>query len=164
MDSCSIRAIGGGEYTGPNPVDRGKPGTKRCLLVDRVGTPLAVVLAPANLHDSKLLEPTLDRVPAVNPGRPGRPRFRPDKLHADKGFDYPRCRRACRQRGITPRIARRGLEPRDRLGRHRWVVERTLSWLSGFHRLRVRFERRVEVHLALTLLACVLICVRQLST
>jgi IS5 family transposase len=60
------------------------------------------------------------------------------KLHADKGYDYLLCRRALRKRGITPRIARRGIESRERLGRYRWVVERTLSWLNRFRRLKVR--------------------------
>jgi IS5 family transposase len=60
-------------------------------------------------------------------GRPGRPRQRPAKLHLDKGYDYPRCRRTLRRRGITPRIARRGIEPSDRLGRHRYVAERSLE-------------------------------------
>ena len=71
----------------------------------------------------------------------GRPRKRPAKLHTDKGYDAAHCRAACRQRGITPRIARRGIESRERLGRHRWVVERTFAWLSRFRRLRVRDER-----------------------
>jgi hypothetical protein len=62
-------------------------------------------------------------------GQPGRPRGRPDKLHLDKADDDPRCRRALRRRGITPRIARRGIQPRDQLGRHRDVVEGSLAWL-----------------------------------
>ena len=62
-------------------------------------------------------------------GRPGRPRQPPAKLHLDKGYDYPRCRRALRRRGITPRIARRGIESSGKLGRHRYVVERSLAWL-----------------------------------
>ena len=72
-----------------------------------------------------LLEQVMDAVPAIiGPrGRPGRPRKRPAKLHADKGYDYPKCRHVLRRRGITPRIARRGLESSQRLGRHRWKVE-----------------------------------------
>ena len=91
------------------------------LLVDRPGIPLAVCLSAPNTHDSLLLEAVVDAVPAVKGprGRPGRPRERPAKLHLDKAYDCPRCRRALRQRGITPRIARRGVEPRDKLGRHR---------------------------------------------
>ena len=146
-----------GEKTGPNPTDKGKPGSKHHLLVDRKGIPLTLLLTAANVHDSKVLEELLDSVPAI-PGPRGRPRFRPDKLHADKGYDYPRCRRSCRKRGIRPRIARRGIEPKDRLGRHRWVVERTHAWRARFRRLRIRDERRADIHLAFLNLGCALIC------
>ncbi len=71
----------------------------------------------------------------VSGSRPGRPRRRPGKLHADKGYDYPRCRRYLSRRGIGVRIARRGIEDSTRLGRVRWVVERTISWLLSFRRL-----------------------------
>jgi hypothetical protein len=76
-------------------------------------------------------------VDAVQPvkgprGHPGRPRKRPAKLHGEKGDDYPRCRRALRRRGIMPRIARRGIESSQRLGRHRYVVERSLAWLVTY--------------------------------
>jgi transposase len=141
LDSLSVRA-NGGCLTGPNPTDRGKPGSKYHLLVDRRGIPLAVGLSAANTHDSMLLEPMVDAVPPVKGpcGRPGRPRKRPAKLHGDTGDDYPRCRRALRRRGITPRIARSGIEPSKRLGRHRHVVERSLAWLVGYRRLQVRYE------------------------
>lgn len=99
----------GGEDTGPNPVDRGRPGTKHHLLVDRRGIPLAATASAANVHDSKLLEEMVDAVGPVK-GTRGRPHKRPDKLHADKGYDYPRCREALRRRGIKARIARRGVE------------------------------------------------------
>jgi transposase len=80
-----------------------------------------VTLSAANTHDSMLLEAVVDAVaPVKGPrGRPGRPRQRPAKLHLDKAYDYPRCRRALRRRGITPRIARRGVESSGRLGRYR---------------------------------------------
>jgi transposase len=154
-----------GALTGPNPVDRGKPGSKYHLLVDRRGIPLAVGLSAANTHDSVLLEAMVDAVPPVkgSRGRPGRPRKRPAKLHGDKGYDYPRCRRVLRRRGITPRIARRGIEPSDRLGRHRYVVERSLAWLVGCRRLQVRYERRSDLLLGFLHLACALICLKSLS-
>lgn len=109
-----------------------------------------------------MLAPTLDAVPHVRIGGPGRPRRRPRKLHADKAYDHRRCRQECRARGIAPRIARRGIESSQRLGKHRWVVERTFSWLNRFRRLTVRYERRVDLHLALTTLACAIICLRQI--
>jgi IS5 family transposase len=153
-----------GALTGPNPVDRGKPGSKYHLLTDRRGIPLAVGLSAANTHDSMLLEAMVDAVPAIKGprGRPRRPRKRPAKLHLDKGYDYPRCRRALRRRGITPRIARRGVEPSDRLGRHRYVVERSLAWLVGYQRLQIRYERHADILLAFLYLACALICLKSL--
>jgi len=107
----------------------------------------------------------VDAVPAVKGprGRPGRPRRRPAKLHADKGYDDPRCRRALRRRGISPRIARRGIESRGKLGRHRYVVERSLAWLVGHRRLQVRYERRADILTAFLHLACALICLKYLN-
>jgi Transposase DDE domain len=104
-----------GELTGANPVDRGKLGSNYHLLIDGRGIPLAVGLAAANTHDSLLLEQLVDAVPPVKGprGRPGRPRRRPAKLHADKGYDYRRCRQVLRQRRISPRIARRGSSPQS---------------------------------------------------
>jgi transposase len=135
-------------------------GTKRHLVVDCHGVPLAVTISGSNVHDSKRLEEAIDAIPPLRlPGkRRGRPRQRPVKLHADKGYDYTRCRQALRQRGVIPRIARRGIESRERLGRYRWVVERTLSWLNRFRRLKVRYERRADIHQAFLSLGCGLIC------
>lgn len=115
------------------------------------------MLSPANWHDSRLLEPLLDAVHPVK-GLWGRPRRRPAKLHGDKGYDFDRCRDACRRRGIIPRIARRGLESSEKLGRYRWVVERTLAWLAQYRRLTVRYERLADLHGAFLTLACALIC------
>jgi transposase len=147
----------GGEHTGPNPPDRGKPGTKRHVVVDAQGIPLASTLSAANVHDARVVEEVID---AIRPIKKlvGRPRRRPAKLHADKAYDFPRCRSACRTRGITPRIARRGIESSERLGRHRWVVERTLAWLARVRRLAIRYERRVDIHQAFLTLGCALIC------
>jgi transposase len=124
-----------------------------------------VRLSGANVHDSVLLEPVVDAIPPiVGPrGRPGRPRFRPAKLHGDKAYDFPEKRRALRRRGIAPRIARRGVESPERLGRHRWVVERTLAWLLGCRRLGTRYERRADLLQGLLHLACSLVCLRFLA-
>ena len=162
LDAASLPAKAGGAATGPNPTDRGKPGSKRHLVVDRQGIPLAVLLTAANVHDSTVLDEALDAVPPVRQPR-GRPRRRPKKLHTDKAYDYPRCRRACRRRGIVPRIARRGIESSERLGRHRWVVERTMSWLNGCRRLHRRYERKAEHFPASVGIAGALICYRRLS-
>jgi transposase len=103
------------------------------------------------------------RGPRGGTGRRGRPRRRPDKLHADKGYDHRRCRHECRARNITPRIAHRGIESSQHLGSRRWIVERTLAWLARFRRRTIRYERRADLHLAFTRLACVLICRAQLK-
>src|SRR5512147_1072579 len=145
-----------GDQTGPNPTERGRPGTKRDVLTDRAGIPLAVRLGPANTPDSRLFEPLIDAVPPIRQCS-GRPRRRPAKRHADKGYDFPHCRRACRRRRVTRRIARRGVDSSERLGRHRWIVERTLAWFSRYRRLTSRYERKANVHLASTLLAASLI-------
>ncbi len=93
----------------------------------------------------------------------GRRRHRPGKLHAYKGYDYDHLRRWLRRRGIVQRIARKGIESSHRLGRHRWTVEFTMSWLAGCRRLRRRCERKAEHFLAFTSIACTLICYRRLA-
>jgi len=125
--------------------------------VDRQGIPLAVTVSAANVHDSQMMLETVDAIVPIR-GRRGRPRRRPGKLHADKAYDSKALRAELRKRNITPRIARRGIESSERLGRHRWVVERTLAWLNRYRRLRVRYERRADIHEAFLLIGCALIC------
>lgn len=106
-----------------------------------------------------MFEELIDAIPPIV--RPsGQRRKRPDKLHADKAYDIPRCRRFLRRRGIRVRIARKGIESSQRLGRHRWVVERTLAWLNQFRRLTIRYERHQEIHAAFLSLGCALICLK----
>jgi len=128
-------------------------------VVDRRGIPLSVIHSAANVHDSKVLEEAVDAIEPIK-GPRGRPRKRPKKLHADKAYGFPRCRKALRKRGITARIARRGIEFSEKLGRYRWAVARTLSWLNRFRRLKVRYERREDIHQACLDLGCALICWR----
>ena len=127
--------------------------------------PLAVWLSAANVHEGTLLEDAIDAVePIRRPrGQPGRPRRRPARLHADKAYSSRSNRRALRARGITPRIARPGIDSSRRLGRHRWMVERTLAWLGRYRRLAIRWERRADIHLAFLNLGCALICFRVLQ-
>jgi transposase len=152
----------GGEKVGPNPTDRGKPGSKRHLVTDRNGIPLVMVLTGANVHDSRVFEDLLDGIELIKGAR-GRPRRRPEKLHADKGYDARKCRKVLKRRGIKSRIARKGKESSERLGRHRWVVERTLAWMARYRRLAVRYERRANIHEAFLHLGCSLICFNYLS-
>jgi len=116
-----------------------------------------VKLSAANVHDSRMMLEVVDAIEPIK-GQRGRPRKRPRKLHADKAYDSKALRAELRRRGITPRIARRGVESSERLGRHRWVVERTLAWLNRYRRLRVRYERRADIHLAFLHIGCALIC------
>ncbi|MEU8377793.1 transposase [Streptosporangium sp. NPDC048865] len=85
------------------------------------------------------------------------------KLHGDKGHDHPHLRTFLRGRGIVPRIACRGVESSQRLGRHRWVVERTVSWLAGCRRLRRCHEGRTDHFGSFVALAAALICYRRIS-
>ena len=123
-----------------------------------------VLLSAANTHDSKLFEPLRQSNPTVRGrrGRSGRPRCRPEKLHADKGYDFRRCRAYLHRRGIKVRIARRGIEDKSKLGRIRWVVERTISWLLRFKRLGLRYDRTERTTLPLLILACAVINVHRL--
>ncbi|MGI4748882.1 MAG: IS5 family transposase [Janthinobacterium lividum] len=162
MDSASLAAKRGGDKTGPNPTDRGRLGTKRHLITDRNGIPLAFVLTGANTNDSMPFKELLDSIPPIG-GRPGRARYRPDKLHADKAYDHRRRRQTCRRRGIAPRIARRGVETSQKLGRHRWVIDRTFAWINRFRRLVTRYERRSDIHHGFTAFACSLICFNTLQ-
>jgi len=128
------------------------------------GIPLAVLVSAANVHDSvhdsKMMLASVDAIEPIRAKTRGRPRRRPHKLHADKGYDYRHLRLALRKRRIIPRIARCGVEPKNRLGRYRWVVERTLSWLNRFRRLTIRYEHRADIHLAFLQLGCARISLR----
>lgn len=147
----------GGPKTGPNPCDRGRPGSKHHVLCDGNGTPLCCpLLTAANVNETTMLEPMVDAVEPIQ-GPRGRPRKRPKKLHADKAYHSAKNRAALRRRGIVPRIARPGVESREKLGRHRWKVERTIAWLYGHRRLRIRWERRDDIHLGFMGLACCLV-------
>jgi transposase len=109
------------------------------------------------------LVPLLDAVPGVG-GKRGRPCRRPCILLADRGYDSQPHRRELRARGIRPIIAKRNTPHGSGLGGSRWVVERTLAWLHQYRRLRIRYERRADIHQAFLDLACSLICHRQLRT
>jgi IS5 family transposase len=124
---------------------------------------LAAVLSAANTHDSMLFEPLLDAAPAVKRRGRGRPRRRPDKLHADKGYDSRRCRAYLRRHGIKARIARRGTDSTAKLGRHRWVVERTVAWMLNYKRLGLRYDRTEQTMTALLTLACAFTCWKTLN-
>src|SRR4051812_652465 len=140
IDSVYVRAFGGGEATGPSPVDRRKAGSKHTLLVDRHGVPLAIRTAGANASDHSELLPIVLDFPHVG-GQPGRPQELPEVLDADRGYDSDPARWLLAWLGVEPRIAKRRTPHGSGLGRVRWVVERAVSWLKGLRRLRVRYDR-----------------------
>ncbi|WP_197699092.1 IS5 family transposase [Micromonospora inositola] len=161
IDASHVRALKGGPKTGPSPVDRARTGSKHHVITEGAGIPLAVSLTGGNRHDVTQLHTLIEAIPPVR-GRRGRPRRRPDRLYADRGYDYDTHRRAVRAKGITPHIARRGTEHGSGLGVHRWVVEQTIALLHWFRRLRVRWEIRDDIHEAFMSLACAIICYRRL--
>lgn len=116
VDGSHVRALKGGDHIGPSPVDRARPGSKYHLIVDRHGTPLAVTLTGGNRHDVTQLLPLLDAVPSIR-GLRGRPRRRPRRLYADRGYDFDKYRRLLWKRGIKSLIARRGVAHGSGLGR-----------------------------------------------
>jgi transposase len=162
IDGVCVRAFGGGEQTGPSPVDRGKPGTKHTLMVSRSGVPLAIRTAGANASDHTQIIPLVLDFPRVG-GKPGRPKEMPDELYADRGYDSDSTRWLLRWLGIEPKIARRKTAHGSGLGKVRWVVERTISWLNGLRRMRVRYDRLGVVRDAFTTLAASVICFRILN-
>jgi IS5 family transposase len=123
--------------------------------------PLTAVVTAANVNDTILFQAVVEDIPPVRTPA-GRRRTRPAKVHADKGYDSRANRAYLRRRGIRSRIARRGVESSVRLGRHRWKVERSLSWLSCWRRLQVRWDRDSGRWFAFVLLACVVVCFNRL--
>ncbi|WP_093775025.1 IS5 family transposase [Streptomyces sp. yr375] len=160
VDAASVRAKKGGSLTGPNPVERGKSGSKLHVLSEAQGIPLAVGVSGANTHDSLALKPLVKAIPDVRSRRGPRCR-RPGKLRADKAYHSADTLSWLRKRGIIARIARPGIESSERLGRHRWKIERSISWLFGYRRLTVRYERKGSHFLAFLGLAATLTCYKK---
>lgn len=119
-----------------------------------------MLVSAANINDHKVLQDVVDTVRPVR--QPiGRPRKRPRKLHGDKGYDYKTCRELLTRRNIIARIARKGIESSTHLGRHRYVIERCLEWVTRFRRLTRRYERKASHFTAFARLACAVICYRR---
>lgn len=152
----------GGEKTGPNPTDRRRPGSKHHIITDGHGIPLALTLTAANRHDVTQLLPLVDAIPPIG-GKVGAPRRKPDRLYADRAYDSAKHRLQLWVRGIEPVIPRRNSEHGSGLGMIRWVVERSISWLHQHRRLRVRYERRDDIHEAFLKIAAALNCWKRLQ-
>jgi len=142
-------------------VDRGRRGSKHHLITCGQGNPLAVLTTAANVNDVTQTIGLVDQIPPVR-GKRGRPRRRPSRLLGDGAYHSRRDRLALRARGIQPRIARPKSRHGSGLGRERWVVERTFSWLHQYRRLRIRYERRDDIHEAFLAIGCGLICFKTL--
>lgn len=159
VDGVIVRAFGGGELTGPSPVDRRKKGSKHTLLVDRHGIPLAIHTAGANVSDHREIIPLVLDFPHVG-GKVGRPKEHPDTLYADAGYDSEATRWLLAWLGIEAKINKRRAVHGSGLGKVRWVVERTISWLKGLRRMRIRYDRLQVIQEAWNTLAASVICFR----
>jgi transposase len=134
VDCCITKAPCGGEKAGKSPVDRGKGGIKRSMIVDAKGIPLGAIAAPANRHDSPLLEETLDTMEIVGE--------LPERMsvHLDRGYDSKLTRERLKELGLGWEISGKG-KPAPYWATNRWVVERTSSWSNAHKKLLWCTER-----------------------
>src|SRR6266568_1212504 len=151
-----------GVLTGKNPTDRAKKGSKRHLLVDAQGVPLAVRITGAQRHDSLEALPLLDDIPLIRQPRGGR-RRRPKSLYGDRAYGTPRNHKGLKQRRIEDHLARPRTPHGSGLGTIRWVVERSLSWIGQARRLKIRYEKLPAVHRAFHYLQLARICCKILQ-
>jgi transposase len=138
VDSCITKAPCGGQKAGRSPVDRGKQGIKRSVVVDGRGIPLGSVTSPANRHDSPLLAPTLDAARALGLVAEGA------SVHLDRGYDSDLTRERLLERGLAAEISQKG-RPAPLNATGRWLVERTNSWQNAHKKLVWCTERRDRV-------------------
>jgi transposase len=111
----------------------------------------------ANASDQTEIIPAVLDFPKVG-GKPGRPKELPDELYGDRGYDNEATRILLRRLGVEPKIAKRRTPHGSGLGRVRWVVERTVSWIKGLRRMRVRNDRLGVIRDAWMTLAASVIC------
>jgi transposase len=131
-------------------------------VTDGNGIPLTAKVTAANTSDVTQLLPVIDAIPRVA-GKLGAPKRRPARAYADRAYDSQPHRDELRQRGIEAFLAKRHTPNGSGLGIYRWVVERSISWLHQFRRLRVRYEHRANIHQAFLTLGCIRICYRFLK-
>lgn len=125
--------------------------------------PLAIEHTGANVHDSQCAIPLVDAVPKIKQPK-GRPKHRPKEVLADAAYDAEeKIRTALRARKIIPTIRHRNAEHGSGLGEFRYVVEACFEWLFQWRRLRVRYEKRADIHQAFLILGCIMICWRKLE-
>ncbi len=138
VDGCITKAPCGGERAGKSPVDRGKQGLKRSTVVDACGIPLGAIAAPANRHDSPLLDETLDTLEVLGP--------LPEQMsvHLDRGYYSEATREKLRVRGLASTISEKG-KPAPLKATKRWLIERMNSWHNAHKKLAWCTERRARV-------------------
>jgi putative transposase len=164
IDTKMAPAPLGGEETGPNPTDRSKIGTKRHLLIDGNGAPLAFHLTAANRHDMKGIPELIGE--GFLTVRPILTLDRLQHLCLDKAYDAPETDEFLQAQGYILHTKRRGEKtPVAGIGEktyppRRWKVERTISWLNNMRKLRTRWEKKACNYRALWLLATALIVFR----
>ena len=153
-----------GDERGPNPTDRGKNGTKKHVLTDADGGPLAALVAAANVNDHLLLEDTIEAIVIERPD----PQLVVQHLCLDKAYDNKASDQVCGQAGYVAHIRRIGEEKLDSAGAkthpaRRWVVERTLAWLQRCRAILIRYDKKAANYKGLVQLACALLWWRRLD-
>ena len=138
------------------------------VVVDGQGIPLGSTIASASPHEVTLVDKVLAQIKVPRNG-PGRPKSRPKRLIGDRAYDSDTLRKDLRDRQIElicpHRKNRKKPKVQDgrklRRYRKRWKIERTISWLSNYRRLVVRYERMITVYQAFFHIACILITLKQ---
>jgi putative transposase len=162
-DGAITKAPLGGQATGANPTDRGKCGTKRSVLVEAKGVPLALEIGPAQRHDVKLLAATLEGLMIERPD----PKEQQQHLCLDQAYTGAPTEQLADEKGYEVHVPDKANAKKKRKrkgGRRkarRWVVEVTHSWLNRFRRVLVRWEKKKANYLSMLYFACAIICWRK---
>lgn len=159
-DSAHIKAPLGKQKTGKSPVDRGKIGTKRSIIVEETGLVIGAALGPGNMHDSKLFKETLLSIPKDIE----QPFYK--EMHLDAAYDSKDVHTALFNTYYVPFVAKNNRRSKTKTAkkteRKRWVVERSHSWINRFRRLLIRYEKYAKNYLALMQFAFSIITFRRL--
>jgi transposase len=161
VDSASLRAKKGGAHTGPSPVDRRKNGSKRHIISDAHGLPLLVNTTPANIRDEVPFIEMLDMLPPIRMPS-GQSRYQPSAAAGDRGYGFPWIIAQVTARRIKSLLAPRGSAHGSGLGKIRYVIERTMSWIGSFRRIDQCYERTGSHWQAFNELACCMVCAKRL--
>src|SRR5436190_1254731 len=160
--STRTRTRSGGKKTGNSPVDRSKKGTKRSVLAEAAGVPVAVAADGANRRDMKMVRETLENIVA---DRPEPTRRKPQGLCLDKDYDYAEVYELLAEFKFTAHTRRRGVDYQQvkrsaRKKARRWVVERTHSWMNRFRGILIRWAKKPDNYLAQLHFVCAFITLR----